>query len=519
MVRRNRRSLNAVVGGRLRASDVVPTANGLNTAKGESAEGTSAGAIGRNAARGGLLLILRNIVLQCVQVVSSIILARAITPNDYGALAVAATLVGLARSIGDLGLSESLVVRADFRERDLSTTSLVVMSSTVVVGILVAVCGVLARGRLLSGSGPPLLAGAYAGTLIIDALRLGPIVRIMRGLRFKDIAVASTAESVATNVALVLLLLLGFGLWGVVLAQYARAVTGAYFYRRLGGPFARPKRGGGRGLVRDALPFQGPIILSGVVGALLPLIVAGYLDARGLGLWAWSTILAVPLTTAMITIQSVLLPSLARLYGQHEQRFAEAANRSARLIALTAGAGSGAIVGLAPAIIRQIFGSRWAGATGAVQVTLLGLLPLMMSLFLATAMQSRRRAVPRFRCALIASCVTLIVVYPLMLADGVTGAALASAVIGPAVDMLLLARVAAIPLGRASLDGLVALAMAGALSSFLGPEVHSIPQLAATAVVTGAAVPLIMWIIDRPVLRYAWKLLRSRDGEGVATPG
>lgn len=469
----------------------------------------SAAAIGNRAARGGMLLIVRNGLLQGLQVVSSIVLAHALTPNNYGALAIATTFVGLARAVGDLGLSESLVVRSDFEERDLSTSSVVVISTAISVGSLVAFAGVAVNAGLLSGSGPPLLAGAYAGTLLIDAMRLGPIVRLTRALKFKDIAKASTVEAVVPTFVLVPLLLAGVGLWAVIIAQYARAITGVLAYRRLGGPIARPRRGGRRGLVRHALPYQGPVILGGLVGVLLPLIVAAELDARGLGLWAWSTILAVPIAAALVTIQSVLLPSLARLYGQYQDRFSQAVDRAARLIAVAAGGGAGAIIGLAPEIIKQIFGPKWIDATGAVQVTLLGLLPLSMSLVVSAAMQARGRALPRLRCAIIASVVTLVVVYPLMLAAGVTGAALASAVVGPTVDMLLLARIAAVPLRRAAYDGSLALAAVGGASLLLGHEVHTAPELAAGCLASAVvAVPLI-WAIDRSILKYAWSLLRS----------
>lgn len=474
----------------------------------------SASAIGNRAARGGLLLILRNGLLQGLQVASSIVLAQAITPNDYGAFAVAATLVGMARAVGDLGLSQSLVVRPDFHERDLSASAAIVLASAVCLGAVVALAGVAVNAGLLSGAGPPGLAAAYAGTLVIDAMRLGPIVRLTRALRFRDIAVATTAEAVATYAVQVALLLSGFGLWALVVAQYARAITGVLVYRRLGGPIARPRKGRLRHLVIDAVPYQGPVILGGVVGALLPLLVAAQLDARGLGLWAWSTIISVPLAAALVTIQSVLVPSLARLHGQYGGRFAQAADRSARLIAVAAGAGAGGAIGLAPDIVAQIFGARWVDATGAVQVALLGLLPLALSQLLSAAMQARGRAVPRLRCALVASVVTLVAVFPLMLLAGVTGAAVASAVIGPAVDALLLARIAAIPLRRATVDGIVALAAVGSASWLLGSAVDTGPELAAACPAIALVAAALMWAIDRSVLRYAVSLLRS----GPAAP-
>jgi O-antigen/teichoic acid export membrane protein len=169
------------------------------------------------------------------------------------------------------------------------------------------------------------------------------------------------------------------------------------------------------------------------------------------------------------------------------------------------------MIGLAPNLIEHIFGPKWTAATGAVQATLFGVLPLALSLLVAAAMQARGRAVPRLRCAVIASVATLLVVYPLMLAAGVTGAAIASAVVAPAVDLLLLARIAAIPLRRAACDGTIALVAVGGLSLLIAHEADTAPILAVGCVAIVILAMPLMWAIDRAILKYAWGLLRHRD--------
>lgn len=456
------------------------------------------------------MLILRNGLLQALQVVSSVVLAHAITPSDYGAFAVAATLVGLARSVGDLGLSQSMVVHPRFDERDLGTGAAVVLATSISIGSLVALAGVAIHTGLLDGAGPVTLTAVYAGILVVDALRLGPIVRLNRALRFREIAVATTAESVAGIAVQVVLLLSGLGVWALILGGYARAITGVLVYARLGGAIARPRRGGRvRYLLRDGLPYQGPLVLSGALGALVPLVVAAVLSTHELGLWAWSTVLAVPLAQALITVQSVLLPTLARLYGQYRDQFREACDRSARLIALLATAGAAALFGLAPALVDQIFGARWNGASTAVQITLLGIVPLALLQFLSAILASRRQAGLRFRCALIASLVTLALIYPLMQLAGVAGAAVATAVVGPTVDAALLARSAHVPLKRALFNVVAALASIGSISLLLGRLADTPATLIAACSAVAVASAALVWTIDRPVLRYAWALIRK----------
>jgi O-antigen/teichoic acid export membrane protein len=477
----------------------------------------SATAIGRRAARGGILLILRNGFVQGLQVVSSIVLAQAITPNEYGAFAIAAALVGFARAIGDLGLGQSLVVNREFDERDLRTAAAIVLSTSISVGALVALAGVTIDAGLLSGANAAALTAAYAGTLVVDALRFGPIVRLMRALRFREIALATTAEALAGYALQVLLLLCGLGVWALVLGGYARSITGVLVYAHLGGPIARPQLGDRtRALLREGLPYQGPIVLMAALGVLLPLIVAADLGARDLGLWAWSTILAVPVAQALITIQSVLLPSLARLHGQYRDQFQAACDRSARLIALLAAAGAAALFGLAPELVEQIFGAKWIPATNAVQVTLLGIVPLALLQLLSAVLASQGQAAVRLRCALIASLVSLAVIYPLMRLAGITGAAIASAVVWPTADVLLLARVAHVPLRRTGLNIVTTLGSVGAVSLLLGRVADTPTRLAGACIAVVMAALVLAWVIDRSVLRYAWSLLRKPDA-GAST--
>ena len=455
--------------------------------------------------------MVRNGFLQALQVVSSIVLAQAITPTDYGAFAVAAALVGFARSVGDLGLGQSMLVRREMNEADLSTCAAVVLFTSISVGSLVTVAALGINAGLLSGTSAALLTAAYAGTLVVDAFRFGPIVRLSRTLRFREVAVATTAEALASYAIQIALLLLGLGIWALVLGGYARSIVGVIVYARLAGPIVRPRVGARlRTLVAEGAPYQGPIVLTSALGALLPLIVAAALSPRDLGLWAWSTILAVPVAQALVTIQSVLVPSLARLYEQYRDQFQDACDRSARLVALIAGACAGALFGLAPAVVEQIFGARWTGATGAVQATVLGVVPFALFQFLSAILASRGQAALRFKCALIASFASLASIYPLMDIAGVTGAAVASAVVGPGVDAVLLAYFAKVPLRRAGSNALIALVSIGAISLLAARGADSPAGLALASLSTGVAALMLIWMIDRTVLSYAWSLLRKQ---------
>jgi O-antigen/teichoic acid export membrane protein len=470
----------------------------------------SASSIGTRAARGAINLIVRNGIVQSLQIVSSLVLARTLTPSSYGAFAVASTLVGLGASVGDLGLGQSLVMHEKCDEQDLSASAAVVITTTVVLVVVLGLAGVAIHGTLLSASSPPLLTAAYAGTLLPTALQVTPLVRLRRALKFREIGVITTTSVVTGYVVQVLLLLSGVGVWALVLGVYANVIVGLVVAVRLGGRIARPRFGDRlRSLVMDGLPYQGPIILSGAIGLILPLIVVTVFGQHRLGLWAWATILAAPVVAITSIIQSVLAPTLARLHGQYREQFAIASDRAARLIALIAAGAAAALVGLAPQIVRQVFGARWVGATGAVQVALVGIIPMAFMQFLSAVVVVRERAPARFRCAIIATVVTLAVLYPLLRVAGVTGAALASEFIFPVVDCLLLARYAEAPLSRAAANVVGVAIVTGAISVALNQFATTPWTLAVMSIATGLATLGVVWTMDRTTLVYAWSLLND----------
>src|SRR4051794_6095037 len=55
--------------------------------------GGGAGAIARHAARGAVVLAGRTVLVQVLQVVSSLVTARLISPSSYGVFAMALTMV------------------------------------------------------------------------------------------------------------------------------------------------------------------------------------------------------------------------------------------------------------------------------------------------------------------------------------------------------------------------------------------------------------------------------------------
>lgn len=463
---------------------------------------TNTRAIAHRTARGASIYASRALAVQLFQVASSLILARYIFPSEFGAFALAVTIIGFARYVGDLGISQSFIPMKRVSEQELQTGALISLTTSLVsafalIGVVIGLGAALALPAETR-----LMVVILSSTLIIDALRFGAYVGLNRRLAFERIGLISLIETLALYLTQVGGLLLGFGLEALVAAQLVRSMVATGLYVGLGGGVVVPRlRAGVRRLLARGISYQAPAIVAAVSGLLFPIAVAAQLGASGLGFWAWSTVLAAPVLGLLGIVHTVCLPSFARLKELDPSREAEAIGLVARISAILAGGAGGLLVGAAPLIVPLIFDERWIPAVGAVQVSVIGLIPSGFGFLLAAVLESRQRATVRFAAAGFAGAVGFALIFPFTGIWGITGAAVASAIVAPTLDALLLSAAARAALGRACLNAGIMFAVSYATTQTAGKSVSSVVGVLLLLVGSGLVVAFAGWLTDRGALR------------------
>jgi PST family polysaccharide transporter len=470
----------------------------------------SSGDVAGRAARGAAAHILRNGGVQVMQIASSLVVARLLVPAEYGTFAIAAVLVGFARMAGDLGFSASMTVAPTIERRDLQGATFIGVTAAVIAAVAIGVAGYFMNAASPSVLGH-LVTAILAISLVIDAMRLGPTVVLSRGLLFQRVALVAIVETFALYLVQIGLLIAGAGVWALVIGQIARSIVGAGVLARLGSGFVRPKRVPAmRSRIRTSLPYQGPAILSGLSGLVLPLIIVAQLGKTGVGLWAWATVLSAPFTAIFIGIHQISMASFARLRREVINKANVAELLVARLTLLTAAVAAGGLYGLAPSIVTFIFGERWEPAVGAVQANLVGLVPFALVYVLAASLDARMQPRRRLIAALIGTACAIAAVLPLSLTLGVTGAAIAGAIVAPLVDALILVGLARVLVARAITGAIVVLAGAGLVSTAMETTVQSWQTLVLALSVSILAASVLALCVDRHAVQQAARYLRRR---------
>lgn len=157
---------------------------------------------------------------QAVQFVIGIILARILSPDDFGVIGMLAIFIAIAQTFTDSGLSSALIQKKDRTEVDCSTMFFFSMS----VGVLF---------YLLLYATAPLIADFYNMPILTDVTRVVALSIILSGLtavqnarltidlRFRTLSLIAIISMVVTGATGLALAYSGWGVWALVFQALA----------------------------------------------------------------------------------------------------------------------------------------------------------------------------------------------------------------------------------------------------------------------------------------------------------
>lgn len=242
--------------------------------------------IKQKAKKGVFWTAFSNIVNQGSQFVIGIILARLLTPEDYGVIALPAVFLAIAQCFVDSGFSSALVRKEQVTEDDLTTA----FYFNIVVGVffylLLFICS-------------PLIADFYNTPLLSDVLKItalgllfGPLQSVhfalfSRKLDFKTPAVISISSKFFTGIVGIGLAFMGCGIWALVFQGIAGcllslAIVWTKSDWRPRGKFSRESFNYLWGFGSKLLSSS---ILDSLYNNIIPVFVGKFFSPRDLGIY------------------------------------------------------------------------------------------------------------------------------------------------------------------------------------------------------------------------------------------
>ena len=146
---------------------------------------------------------------------STLVIARLLTPADYGVLTMANVYIGFVALVNEFGLGPAIIRQRDLTEEQISALGGVSIGLSVVLWLLSALISIPVAA-FFEEPAVRWVITALGFTFVTSGLRVLPRALLTRDLQFKRIASIDATESVAATILTLLFALLGYGYWSLV---------------------------------------------------------------------------------------------------------------------------------------------------------------------------------------------------------------------------------------------------------------------------------------------------------------
>lgn len=292
------------------------------------------------------------------------VLARLLTPHDFGLVAMVTTVVGFMRVFKDAGLSIATVQRESLTQAQVSNLFWINVGVSV-LGSLILAASAWGIAKFYHNPNLIPIALLLSLTFIINGSTAQHQALLKRQMRFKALAVIEVG-SISFSVAVAITLAaLGYRYWSLVWSILATEVAGLVLtwstsHWRPGLP---TRNSGVLPLVKfGAHRTTGDFILAVAKGSD-NLLIGRFYGAAAVGLYSRaSALLMRPLDQFLHPINAVFIPALSRLQSQ-PQRYRSTFLRLYEAIALVGLFFTGLCVALAHPITMVLLGPKWEQAS------------------------------------------------------------------------------------------------------------------------------------------------------------
>ena len=255
-----------------------------------------------------------------VQFVVSIILARLLSPEDYGITALPAIFIAVAGTLVNSGFGTALVRKPTINDKDLSTA----FYYSITVGIVLYSALFFSAEWIADFYNAPILSSVLKFTAL--GLLFGPIssvqsVQLTRKLDFKTPAKISVACKITTGVIGMAMAYLGYGIWSLVIPGIFSGILDIlllyYFVRWL--PIAGWSKESFKYLWNFGNKMLASNLLDTIFNNIYPLVIGKYYSTRDLGMYnrayGYATLPSVNITNVL---QNVTFPVLSKVQDDKE---------------------------------------------------------------------------------------------------------------------------------------------------------------------------------------------------------
>ena len=317
--------------------------------------------------RGTLWIGASQVLTNLLGLISTLVLARLLTPADFGLVALASTMLAIIGSVTELSLSSALIQHKNPSDVHFHTAWTLGLARSLAVA---AAFSLAAWPAALIYREPRLVMVmlALAGSMVIGGLGNPRALMLTRDLVFWQQFAMQASQKLAGFIAALAIALIYHSYWALIAGSVAsQAAAAVVSYAVV--PF-RPRIGFRH--AGELLSFSIWLIFAQMINTINwnfdQLLIGSFLGRGALGLYTVGNNLAVmPTREAIAPLSQTLFPAFARLHGEPARLAAAYQSAQALMTAAALPLGVGFALTADP-IVRLAMGPKWLPAVQVIQV-------------------------------------------------------------------------------------------------------------------------------------------------------
>ncbi len=396
--------------------------------------------LGVTATRGVFWTGAGQIVRQFLGIVTSVILAWILNPQDFGLIAMAYVFIEFAQLFADFGIGAA-IIQSNQIQRDTLSSS---FWANLIVGTTLALLMILAAPAIAEFYGDPRLVAIIVTlslTLLLSGVVVVPRAILQKEMRFDLAMKAQMIGSLAGSVTAVGLALNDFGVWSLVAQPLCG--SGVSLVLALAYSGWRPDLVYSWSAIRPLVRFSTHVLGAGLLAQASrnvdKLLVGRFLGSAQLGFYSMAyQLMLYPLTHVASVIVKVLFPTFSRLQNELP-RLRAAYLKSAAAVAMITFPMMIGLYLVSLDFVLVLFGRKWLPMLPVLQILCWIGMMQSISTTLGTLYLSTGNTRALFRFSMVSVPFTLLA-FVVGLKWGIVGVATAYAMVSPVMTYIYMAK-------------------------------------------------------------------------------
>ena len=310
-----------------------------------------------------------NIINLGVSFVVGIILARLLSPEEYGLIGIITIFISVFNSIVDSGFSNALIRKTDANNTDYST----VFWSNLFLSIVLCIALFFCAGPIATFFDKPKLlplTQVMSVIVIINAFAIIQRTILVKRIDFKTQMKVSLIASVTSGIVGIIMAFYGYGVWALAGQQISRQLLNTVFlhvFNRW-----RPKKVFSWESFKNLFNFGWKLLVSGLIDTVwkevYQVVIGKCYSAASLGLYTRASQFATLFSSNItVVVQRVSYPALSSLQNDKEHLKA-AYKKVIRITMLVTFPLMFGLAGCANNFIYVLIGKKWMECVPMLQI-------------------------------------------------------------------------------------------------------------------------------------------------------